>query len=740
MKVVHLISGGDSGGAKTHVFTLLEALTEDIDTRIICFTEGVFYQEIQELDIPSMLIKQKYRNDLTIIKPLVKHIREEGYHLIHAHGARANFIAMFIRPFIKIPIITTVHSDYKLDFTENLYKKYFYTGLNIMALKQIDYYIAVSENFRQMLIDRDFPKDDIYTVYNAIDFDKEINYIEKDEFLNRYGIDSQGKTFVGIVGRFEYVKGHDIFINGAAEILKDRKDVYFLLAGDGPDREKLENQAKELGIKDHIIFLGFVTDIYSFYNAIDINVLASRSESFPYALLEGARMKKATVSSKVGGISDLILEGETGYLAEAKNPQELAEKIKLLIDNPDLRKELGDNLNEYARTNFSKDSMKNRHIAIYEDVLKRRKAEDRLFDVALFGYYGYDNSGDDALLKSVINSLRREKEDIKILVLSKKPKETMKEYNVHSIYRYNIFDIMKYFKISRVLIYGGGSLIQDLTSTRSLVVYTTLLKIGKKYGLKTMLYGNGIGPITKDRNRERAREVLDKCDYISLRDPDSLEEIRKLGVTNPNINISVDPVFSLEKDNGDIIKEIIKKEKIDINKKYFIVSLRQWKYNEADFSKKMARIINTIVDKYDIYPLYMPMHPSDNVIIKEIINKAKTEYVLIDTEYEVSQLMGIASLAEFSLCMRLHALIYSVSVKVPVIGLVYDPKVESFIEYIDEKSYVYTSNLDVDKTLGMVDYIVNNQEYMSKRMEEEAERLKALADEDAKMAIELIDK
>ena len=255
-----------------------------------------------------------------------------------------------------------------------------------------------------------------------------------------------------------------------------------------------------------------------------------------------------------------------------------------------------------------------------------------------------------------------------------------------------------------------------------------------------MLYGNGIGPITKDRNRERAREVLDKCDYISLRDPDSLEEIRKLGVTNPNINISVDPVFSLEKDNGDIIKEIIKKEKIDINKKHFIVSLRQWKYNEADFSKKMARIINTIVDKYDIYPLYMPMHPSDNVIIKEIINKAKTEYVLIDTEYEVSQLMGIALLAEFSLCMRLHALIYSVSVKVPVIGLVYDPKVESFIEYIDEKSYVYTSNLDVDKTLGMVDYIVNNQEYMSKRMEEEAERLKALADEDAKMAIGLIDK
>lgn len=740
MKVLHLISGGDKGGAKTHVFTLLLALQEEIDVTVICVMDGVFYQEIQTMPIPSILMKQKYRNDLTIIKRLVKHIRSEGYNLIHAHGARANFISMFLRPFIKIPIITTVHSDYKLDFTDSLYKKYIYTSLNILALKFSDYYIAVSDNFKKMLISRGFQSNKIYTVYNTIDFDKHVEFESKKTFLDKYEIDFNGKILVGIIGRFDLVKGHEVFINAAYEILKINKNIIFFLAGEGPEENNLRQQAKRLNIEKSIVFTGFLEDIFSLINAIDINVLSSYSESFPYVLLEGALMKKPTVSTAVGGIVDLIHEGETGLLAQPGNYKELAEKILLFINNEGLRQELGNNIYNYAKANFSRESMKRVHIEIYKDILSRQKEDNKIFDIVLSGYYGFDNSGDDALLKAVIDTIRKEKPDIKILVLSKKPKETMEEHNVFSINRYDFLAIFQYIKRARLFVYGGGSLIQDITSTQSLIYYTFLLRLAKYYGLKLMVYANGIGPITKRYNISRAKKALSICDYISLREPQSLEEVKRLGVdvNKVTVKLSVDPVFTIENVNDKSIEDILKNENIDLSKDYFVVSCRTWKYNESNFTDKMANIIDKINKKYNIIPLYIPMHPNDNIILKEIISKSKSSHVILSKIYEVSQLLSIVSFTKFVMSMRLHTLIYGVSTGVPIIGLVYDPKVKFFVEYVKEKTHVDTSNLDIDNLMQMVDYIQSNYTIVKDRIYKESLKLKKLSGDDAKAAVLLL--
>ena len=738
MKVLHLISGGDKGGAKTAVFTLLSALNEEIEVNVICFMEGVFYNEIQDMPIPSMLMKQKYRNDLTIIKPLAKHIRKERYDIIHAHGARANFICMFLKPFVKIPIITTVHSDYKLDFTDSLYKKYFYTALNAIALRTVDYYIGVSDNFRNMLIERGFDGDKVFAVYNTIDFEQDISCDTKENFLARYGIDGKDKTLVGIIGRLDYVKGHDIFLNAAAEVLKSRDDIIFLMAGEGFEQPNLEKQAAKLGISDKIIFTGFIEDIFSFINAIDINVCASRSESFPYMLLEGALMKKPTASTAVGGIPDLIKNDETGLLSPAGDFKALADNILRYAENPDLGEAHGETLYKYAKSNFSRESMKRRHIEIYKNVLRREKEAKKLFDIILSGYYGYDNSGDDALLEAVISALRKEKEDLSILVLSKKPQEAIKTHQVHSINRINFFSIRKAMKKSRLFIYGGGSLIQDITSTQSLVYYTFLLWLARHYGLRLMVYGNGIGPITKERNKAMARRALDICDYISLRDPESMNDIKELGVTNPNIHISVDPVFSLDMEDALHMDEILAAEGIVADKKYFTVSLRPWQYNEINFTDKIAETIGYIYDKYDLTPLLVPMHAMDIGIIKEVMAKLTCPYVLISREHNVRSLMGIISKTEFTLSMRLHTLIYAASVNVPVIGLAYDPKVKYFVEYLNEKSYVDTSNVDAHALKNMVDKIMENPEFAKEKTAREATRLKELSGHDAKEAIRLL--
>ena len=89
---------------------------------------------------------------------------------------------MFLKHKINKPIITTIHSDYRLDFKDNFYKRVVYTAINSIALRKLDYYIAISNSFRQMLVERGFREDKIFTVYNGIDMEGEMDYVSREEF------------------------------------------------------------------------------------------------------------------------------------------------------------------------------------------------------------------------------------------------------------------------------------------------------------------------------------------------------------------------------------------------------------------------------------------------------------------------------------------------------------------------------------------------------------------------------
>ncbi|WP_427340371.1 glycosyltransferase family 4 protein [Caloranaerobacter sp. DY30410] len=372
MKVLHLISGGDTGGAKTHVLSLVKELSKKIDVKLICFLEDEFYYEGKSLGIDIDVFKQKKRYDLSVIKRLRNIIINHDYDIIHCHGARANFVGMILKKIVKKPFITTIHSDYKLDFKDNLYKHIVYTTINSLALRFFDYYIAISTNFKKMLVDRGFNANKIFTVYNGIDFDSEIKITPKELFLKSFGIDSKDKIIVGIMGRLEMVKDHDTFIKAAIKVLEDRDDVIFLVAGSGAEEKRLFQLVKEHGLQESIYFLGFVKEPYSFFNAIDINVLTSKSESFPYVVLEGARMKKPILCTNVGGLGDLVIDGVNGYLFEVGDILSLSNHINFLLDNRSKIEELGENLYKDVVEKFSLEKMTNDHLKIYEEILGRR--------------------------------------------------------------------------------------------------------------------------------------------------------------------------------------------------------------------------------------------------------------------------------------------------------------------------------------------------------------------------------
>lgn len=375
MKILHFISGGDTGGAKTHVLTLLENLRKsNIDVELLCIMEGIFTEEARELGIPVTIIPQTRRYDLSVNRKICDYINSSGCDMVHCHGARANYISLFIMHKVKVPMITTLHSDYKLDFKDNVRKQMFYTPINSFALRRFDHILCVTDAFKNMLVERGFKKDRIEVIYNGIDFKPELEVVEKEAFYDRLHIKyNPDKRYVGIAARLYAVKGVDVFLKAADVLSKRCENIDFIVLGDGDMWDYCESYVKEHGLKNRVHMAGQIMNsivMNSFYKYIDVNTLSSYSESFPYALLEGARMKKATVATAVGGIPEMIEDGKSGYLVPSGDYEAFADRLEELCNNDELRTKLGNEFYSRALDNFSVESMANTHINIYKKIIK----------------------------------------------------------------------------------------------------------------------------------------------------------------------------------------------------------------------------------------------------------------------------------------------------------------------------------------------------------------------------------
>ncbi len=736
MKILHMISGGDTGGAKTHVFALLDKLKDMADVKIVCFMKGVFWDELQDIDVKSELLLQKNRFDMSVLDRL-EEICADGIDVIHCHGARANFIASALRRRVKIPMITTIHSDYLLDF-DGIYRKLVYTGLNVAALKTFKYFIAVSGNFRDMLISRGFRPNSVYTVYNGMDYSGDMPYVSKEEFAARIGIKyDPSLTYVGLIGRHDYVKGHDVFIRAIKKVTEACPDTRFIIAGEGENRENLVSLAESEGVSDKLIFAGFVKDIYSFIHFIDINTLTSRSESFPYVLMEGARMQKPTVCSAVGGIPDFVIDGKTGLLFPSENSDALADRLVRLIRDPALAQTYGKALYDRATQNFSDTALAKKHIEIYRAVL-RDFSDSKRYDVTLSGYYGFCNSGDDALFFAITESLREYLPDVRVCVLSAKAKDMRRHYGVDCVGRFSPIAVRNSLKKSHLLVSGGGSLLQDATSSKSLLYYLAVMRLAKLSGAALYVYANGIGPL-KPKNYKKSAKALEMADFITLRDPASRHVLETLGVHHKNVLVTADPALLLEGLPEESVDRLLKDQGIPTDRPFLGVSVRAWQHSDADFADKIAAICDYAASEYGLVPLFLPMRfPHDVTISEQIAAKTKEKSYVLGEKLGVREMIGITGKARAVLGMRLHTLIYASGAAVPVIGVVYDSKISGFLDYIGQDRAVMAENIDVHTACRYLDEIMADAKSIREKLSENKRHLAALAKQNAAIAAELV--
>lgn len=741
MKVLHIIGGGDIGGAKSHVLSLINELGKHIDAKLISLRTGAFADDAKKMGINVEIVRTG--TIFTDIRMVLEIIRKEGYELIHSHGAKANMIAVYIKKATGLPIVTTVHSDYRLDYLQNILKMFSFGLVNTMALRFIDYHIGVSRNFKEMLIKRRFSPTNIFTVYNGIDFSERELKLTKREFLSKYNLNfNDSDIIVGILARLDPVKGLGTFLQAAKVVVEKKPSVKFLIAGDGNERKSLERKAASLGLNGKVFFLGFINEPLEFVNSIDINVLTSLSESFPYAILEGTLFKKATVSSNVGGISDLIENGINGFLFEPGDYKTFAGHLLALAENKQLREDMGNKIHAKASSQFSLESMCRTQLDIYETILAREHKNSiskYRFDAIISGYYGFNNIGDDAMLKAIIDSLRTHDRDIRITVLSRNPIETRQIYDVNSINRFNIFHIMRVMRRTRLFINGGGSLIQDNTSTRSLIYYLLMIWMAKKMGMKVMIYANGIGPLKRETNRRLTTSIVNRVDVVTLREELSLIELKNLGINKPKVIVTADPALTIEPCSKERIDRMLLSEGIDPNDEFIGFSVRKWSGHEK-YVDTIARIADYIIDEYNIKPLFIPMHyPGDLAIAESIISKMRGKGYIISRKPGVSEMLGIIGRTQILIGMRLHALIFAASLGIPIVGIVYEPKVEGFLQYTNQISAGHINDLEFEKLKEIVDKVWAQRQQIREDLEAVTVELKKKARQNALLAVELME-
>ncbi len=725
----------DIGGAETHVLELSLELQRMGYYVVVASNGGAYEQNLEKAGIKhykAPLHSKKPSDIKKSLKILKNIIKDERIELVHAHGRIPAFLCGILKKKMDFTFVTTAHwvfdTSHGLKYITNWGEKV----------------IAVSEDIKQYLIDNyNTNPTDIYVTINGIDTAKFSKDADSSDIINEFSLEQNTKKIV-YISRMDEDRAQVAFhlAEIVPKLVEINPDIEVVIVGGGNVYDKLEQQVNAINEKlgnRYIVLTGARTDIYKFAALSDIFVGVSRS-----ALEAMACEKPVIVAGNEGylGIFDedkLQNAIDTNFCCRglaSSTPELLLKDLKTLLLNSDEENaRLGAFSRETILKKYSLSKMSGDCIQMYDAALDSKK-----WDAVLMGYYGFNNSGDETLLYSMIQNLKKEKDDIRLLVLSKVPKETEEKYGVYSVNRYNLRKIKKELKKSHLFIFGGGSLIQDVTSDKSLWYYLNMLKIAYSTKIPVMLYANGIGPVNKQKNRTKVAGMLNKADIITLRDNKSLEEVKNMGVTTETV-VTADPALSMIGVDRKVAKTILEQEGIPLDNKLLAISVREWKTCDEEFWKNFAQHIDTICNKHNLTPVFIPLKkPDDSEISKKIQEIMQTKSYILKKNYTSEEIIGIFGECELTIGMRLHSLVYAASCGVAAIGIVYDPKIKGFADYMDTTMLVEIDELSSNKLVEEADEIIKNMASLKERLKEKKEEFKEKNQQTAKLAMKFIKK
>ncbi|QTB27586.1 polysaccharide pyruvyl transferase CsaB [Lysinibacillus sphaericus] len=299
--------------------------------------------------------------------------------------------------------------------------------------------------------------------------------------------------------------------------------------------------------------------------------------------------------------------------------------------------------------------------------------------IVLSGYYGFDNVGDDAILLSIIQALKKWENDIEITVLSNNPTATEQTYGVKAVNRWKMKEIHQLLKTADGLISGGGSLMQDQTGMKTIPYYAGVIQIAKWLKKPVFVYAQGMGPINHSLSKLIVRKTFNKVEQVTVRDKASQTLLTEIGVRKET-KIVPDPVMGLN--GGDFHCEWLDQESLTAES-YISVSVRDWPSTIA-YKEKIAHSLDQLVRQGEQI-VFLPMHGEHDLKTSQEVAALMQEKSLIaPSDLSIEEKIAVIGQSQLLIGMRLHSLIFSAIYATPFIAISYDPKIDAFADIVDQ--------------------------------------------------------
>jgi L-malate glycosyltransferase len=363
MRICHVISGDLWAGAEMMCLRLLTGLGENkgVELSAILMNDGKLAQEIQNQGIPVHVVDETRLNIFQTYNKFNEVLMKFNPDIVHTHRLKENVLGFLASRNAGrgLPLICTQHG---LDEPQSRLKWKLLSGANRYILSR--YFrnvVAVSEDMRVTLLEKyRYPPHKVVVIHNGTEV--------------RDGIHPQqgNRPFtIGSAGRLFPVKDYPFLVEVAAEIHRHARDVRFELAGEGPEFDKVLEHIAGFGLQDVFSLKGFVENMESFYNGLDLYISTSLHEGFPMSVLEAMSHGLPVVAPLVGGVKEAVTNGVEGFLIDGRDPKPFAQKSLQIYQDPVLRNTMGAASRERVIQEFSIKTMAGKYYELYKKVLSQ---------------------------------------------------------------------------------------------------------------------------------------------------------------------------------------------------------------------------------------------------------------------------------------------------------------------------------------------------------------------------------
>lgn len=374
-RILHLIGNFDQGGSESQAIQLVRMLqqTGRYELYVACLEpSGVLRPSLESFftrDIPEFPLTSFYdRNALRQLHNFRKFLQRNKIQIVQTHDFYSNVFGMTGAALAGVAGRIAARREIG--------------GIRTPAQRMVERLayrlghkcVANAAAVRERLISEGVRAEKIVVVYNGLDLNRfpDETSLRREQILKQLHLPVNGHSFVTIIANMRFaVKDHPTFLKAAQLVHEKMPTVAFVIAGEGKLRKQLETLCAELGLATSTFFIGRCDRVPELLSISDVCVLSSKSEGMPNVVLEYMAASRPVVATNVGGIGELLVDGEGGFLVAAEDYESLAARILFLLDNPEKARMMGRRNRHITEQRFSAEAQAKRTEELYEEILMR---------------------------------------------------------------------------------------------------------------------------------------------------------------------------------------------------------------------------------------------------------------------------------------------------------------------------------------------------------------------------------